>query len=419
MLRFFVLACVCAGLQARAESLLALCGYSNSFLYHTVNCSGESLALPDTPNAFSPVREGESQCLIVHSGSVYTGEGAGLRALSWNEEGVALDVAALALPDFSSPWGAQETDAGCFVSLLAENRVVLLDALGEISASYNDLNLPQGVYYRESDACLFACESGYGSGNHLFWHNLNSDEEGHLTVGVNPQLVLEASDGYLYVLCSGSSWTNPPQAASLYRITGVEVDGVLALEGNPSEMVELAGQRLALADAYATGTPALQLVDLASFSLLPTPPLTAAAQVAQGESGIWVGTLVGEITCYSELWEPLQSYTTGAPVLDLLAVETESALRPDRTPAQFSLAPASPNPFNPSTWLSFELQHGGSLTLAVYNLRGQCVNRLAAGHFEAGTHRLALDGRQLASGVYLVQLQMAGQSAVERISLVR
>jgi len=76
----------------------------------------------------------------------------------------------------------------------------------------------------------------------------------------------------------------------------------------------------------------------------------------------------------------------------------------------FRLLGAVPNPFNPATTLSFQLDRAGAVELGVYNLAGQEVRRLDAGARTAGTHQLTLDGRDLASGLYLVRLLVAGEA---------
>lgn len=70
-----------------------------------------------------------------------------------------------------------------------------------------------------------------------------------------------------------------------------------------------------------------------------------------------------------------------------------------------------PNPFNPSTTLSFTLGQKGSVRADIYNLRGQNVRKLVKQEiFEAGVHQLVWDGRDergqnVSSGVYLYRLQ--------------
>jgi protocatechuate 3,4-dioxygenase beta subunit len=91
----------------------------------------------------------------------------------------------------------------------------------------------------------------------------------------------------------------------------------------------------------------------------------------------------------------------------------------DPLPQALELAPASPNPFNPTTRLSYSLAQAGAARLELFNLAGQRVALLVNGPQAAGVHELTLDGGALASGVYLLRLESAGQSRVQRLLLLK
>ncbi len=69
-----------------------------------------------------------------------------------------------------------------------------------------------------------------------------------------------------------------------------------------------------------------------------------------------------------------------------------------------------PNPFNPSTVVSFELGARQPVRVAVFDMRGRLVRVLAEGELSAGRQAMAWDGRngsglRVASGSYLVQVR--------------
>jgi len=64
-----------------------------------------------------------------------------------------------------------------------------------------------------------------------------------------------------------------------------------------------------------------------------------------------------------------------------------------------------PNPFNPSTQISFSLSEAADVTLEIYNITGQKVATLTTGRLEAGHHSVAWDGSNAASGIYLYRLE--------------
>lgn len=69
-------------------------------------------------------------------------------------------------------------------------------------------------------------------------------------------------------------------------------------------------------------------------------------------------------------------------------------------PAAYDLASA-PNPWNPSTTITFALPVGGQVDLSLYNTVGQRVASLVQGDRAAGTYAVQLHGDELASGLYL------------------
>jgi hypothetical protein len=106
-------------------------------------------------------------------------------------------------------------------------------------------------------------------------------------------------------------------------------------------------------------------------------------------------------------WDPWHSFTVSC---DVDAHEQ---------PAQFALAPPAPNPFNPSTLVRWSLAQAGPARLELFNLKGERVRVLADGLQERGPHLLTLEAGGLASGIYLLRLEAEGQSAVQRLVLLR
>jgi Zn-dependent metalloprotease len=91
-------------------------------------------------------------------------------------------------------------------------------------------------------------------------------------------------------------------------------------------------------------------------------------------------------------------------------------------PTRFALGPIVPNPFNPSTTISFDLPEAAALSLFVYDVNGRLVRTLADHvSYEAGSYEVNWDGRDdrgaaLSSGVYHVR--MAGPRFFETRKVV-
>lgn len=83
-----------------------------------------------------------------------------------------------------------------------------------------------------------------------------------------------------------------------------------------------------------------------------------------------------------------------------------------------------PNPFNPRTTVSFELAQASRVQLEVYDLRGRLVASLLNEERGAGSHQVIwtgkdMQGRAVASGVYLYRLRAFGYDETRRMTLVR
>jgi len=84
-----------------------------------------------------------------------------------------------------------------------------------------------------------------------------------------------------------------------------------------------------------------------------------------------------------------------------------------------------PNPFNPSTTISFSLPSSGPASLAIYNLKGQLVKELlSSAPMESGSHSIiwnGLDdsGRAVSSGIYFCRLVADGHTALRKMLLAK
>ncbi len=80
---------------------------------------------------------------------------------------------------------------------------------------------------------------------------------------------------------------------------------------------------------------------------------------------------------------------------------------------------AYPNPFNPTSTISYSLAESGPIELSVYNTLGQRVALLAEGIQDAGRHDVRFDASALPSGVYIYTLRADGEMFTGRLMLVK
>jgi hypothetical protein len=88
-------------------------------------------------------------------------------------------------------------------------------------------------------------------------------------------------------------------------------------------------------------------------------------------------------------------------------------------PATYLLASVSPNPFNPTTAISYELRAASFVSLKVSDATGRLVATLADGLRDAGTHQVTFDGSNLPSGLYFVRLQAGEFTVTQKLILLK
>ncbi|MBZ0184284.1 MAG: T9SS type A sorting domain-containing protein [Melioribacteraceae bacterium] len=74
----------------------------------------------------------------------------------------------------------------------------------------------------------------------------------------------------------------------------------------------------------------------------------------------------------------------------------------------FQLAQNYPNPFNPETTISFSLPTQAQVTIKVYNAMGQEIRTLTDRNYSNGFHKVRFNAANLASGLYLYQMEAVG-----------
>ena len=98
-------------------------------------------------------------------------------------------------------------------------------------------------------------------------------------------------------------------------------------------------------------------------------------------------------------------------------------------PAETALLHNYPNPFNPETWIPYQLAHAADVTLTIYDAQGVLVRQLDLGYQQAGyytnrTRAAYWDGRNhlgeaVGSGLYFYQLQAGDYSTLRKMVILK
>ncbi len=85
----------------------------------------------------------------------------------------------------------------------------------------------------------------------------------------------------------------------------------------------------------------------------------------------------------------------------------------------YNLSQNFPNPFNPSTEISYQLPSDGYVKLKAYNMMGQEVMTLVNGFKEKGIHSATFNAGNLASGLYIYKLDADNFTQVKKMLLTK
>ena len=78
-----------------------------------------------------------------------------------------------------------------------------------------------------------------------------------------------------------------------------------------------------------------------------------------------------------------------------------------------------PNPFNPETVINFSLPKADQVTLSVFNMSGQLVNRLVKEKKPAGNHSINFNASDLNSGIYFYTIETGSTKLSKKMLFVK
>lgn len=125
-----------------------------------------------------------------------------------------------------------------------------------------------------------------------------------------------------------------------------------------------------------------------------------------------------------DAWVVIMHNAAGSPSVLPVDLTVQTYVAGTTVPNVFALRGNAPNPFNPSTRLSFSLVKGGAAVVDVLDLQGHVVRTLLSGTVAAGEQSVVWDGRDdaghaVASGTYLARLRAEGQVATHKMVLTK
>ena len=112
-----------------------------------------------------------------------------------------------------------------------------------------------------------------------------------------------------------------------------------------------------------------------------------------------------------------------------IALNVLKTILPERLPTQTQLLANYPNPFNPETWIPFQLAQDAIVTAKIYDVTGKQIRIIELGYVPAGNYVESSkaiywdgrteDGEQVSSGTYFYQIEAGDYTETRKMVILK
>jgi PKD repeat protein len=271
-----------------------------------------------------------------------------------------------------------------------------------ISLSWTDVSTEVG----------YSVERKSGGGSYSEVVLLAADESSYLDEGLNPATIYTYRVGPFNA--GGTTWSNeasaetaePPPGQAVH-VAGMSGSGTDKKRWVATVVVDIENQ---------LGSPESSVLVSGSWSNGETGQANCTTD-GSGQCSVEIGTKSPSVMfTVTDLAKSGFTYDDSAdfaspPAITVNQGQVSGAVLAKsgaEIPDVLSLEQNYPNPFNPVTILSYGLPAAQDVTVSVFNALGIEVARLHDGSQEAGWHRVAFDGTDLSSGLYVAVVRAGG-----------
>ena len=164
-----------------------------------------------------------------------------------------------------------------------------------------------------------------------------------------------------------------------------------------------------------------------SFSRIPGDTPTGAMYIPEGSEGTYYIQVVSVYNSILRDKSPEDSDRDpggGEYILRVDIKKTTGVLAREQIPTVYKLYQSYPNPFNPTTNISYDLPKPSDVKLTIYNSLGQVVKVLVENKQAAGSHSVIWDamntaGRSVSTGLYFYKIEAGDFNDVQKMMLMK
>jgi DNA-binding beta-propeller fold protein YncE len=231
----------------------------------------------------------------------------------------------------------------------------------------------------------------------------------------------------LHLVCTGN-YSDVPGNIEIIDPDEKAVEYTLELGGCP-QAIASNGTKAFIGNAWPAG---IYIYDANNFQVLSTPEENdiLGGNALAIQNGMLASVDAKDYVENSEIYfynvdslELQQQYEVGVGASDVKFEIEDVANGESPVPLVQNLS-NYPNPFNPETSISFNLQKSEQVNLIIFNIKGQAIKQLYNGRLAAGSHNLVWNGTDnngdaVACAVYFYRLQTQQGTVNRKMLLVK
>ena len=224
---------------------------------------------------------------------------------------------------------------------------------------------------------------------------------------------------------ASAGWSVPVDP---YEITLTVEEQVVAGDVNGDGQVNIF-DLVFVAQHLGKSVPADSPADVNGDGVVNILDLVRVAQEFASSPAAPVGGIESIDTALIESWIAQAQLEDDGSLIFKQGIKNLQDLLTSLIPEETVLHRNYPNPFNPETWIPYQLAAPAEVALTIYDMNGQIVRRLAMGHQAAGVYQsrsraLYWDGRNqfgesVASGLYFYTLTAGDFTATRRMVILK
>jgi sugar lactone lactonase YvrE len=319
---------------------------------------------------------------------------------------------------FYTPWGMTIDGSGnLWVADAGNDRILLFNNASGLSngASANGVlgqtNFTTGTFASTPTQSQFGLPSSLCFDGTTLWVSdrqfkrvLRFDNAAAKSAGASADGVLGQSD-----FTSNATGTTP---TTFLQPFGVCADGKgnLYVSDQTNKRIEI----FLNAKSKANGASADNV--LGQTSLWNNASSYGSSSFAPGSvTNFAVDNSAGKLFVVDRVAQRVLQFTASGP---LTGVEQDGRNNSSGVPQQFRLS-SYPNPFNPSTTISFFIPYKSSVVVEVCDILGRTMKTLAHKEMSPGSYNLDFDGTSFASGVYYCRLSAGNILQTQKLILIK